>query len=210
MNQMLKVLTDDLLPVYENEEGIKLVDAKEMHGAMLIGKKFDSWIKSRLITFKKDSDYFITPNYMLTMQTAKEIAIAQNTEMGRAIRKYFEEAEERFKPTRKAVSKVAPNYLKVIETVNEFARYTRMNHNEIYNWVYKIMKTQHGIDVKSRLENERMNINAQHYKKTGKPYAETTLKRKVNGIEVMIGMGVLGTFYSVLVDLLGKAKGVIS
>jgi Rha family phage regulatory protein len=101
-----------------------------------------------------------------------------------------------------------PDHTKVVERVNEYARYTRQDYNAIYNGIYKIMKAQHGIDVKARVENERRKINAEHYEKTGKLYAESTLKSKVNGIDVMVRMGVLEKFNTILVGLLAKAKGI--
>jgi hypothetical protein len=70
------------------------------------------------------------------------------------------------------------------------------------------MKSQHGIDVKARVENERRKINAERYEKTGKLYAESTLRSKVNGIDVMVRMEVLDKFNNILVGLLAKAKGI--
>ncbi|KYD12405.1 ORF6N domain-containing protein [Saccharococcus caldoxylosilyticus] len=101
-----------------------------------------------------------------------------------------------------------PEHTKVIELVNEYARWTRMGHNEVYNTVYKIMQAQYGIDVRTRVENERQRINEEHYRKTGKYYAESTLKKKVNGIDIMVRMGCLDKFHKILVGLLAKAKGV--
>jgi Rha family phage regulatory protein len=101
-----------------------------------------------------------------------------------------------------------PDASKVVERVNEYARYTRMGHDEIYNSIYQILKAQHGIDVKARVENERRKINADYYARTGKLYAESTLKKKVNGVDVMVRMGALDKFNSILVGLLAKAKGI--
>lgn len=100
-----------------------------------------------------------------------------------------------------------PEPAKVVERVNEYARYTRQGHDEIYNGIYKILKAKHGIDVKVRVENERRKINAEYYEKKGKLYAESTLKQKVNGIDVMVRMGALEKFNTILVGLLAKARG---
>jgi Rha family phage regulatory protein len=103
-----------------------------------------------------------------------------------------------------------PEHTKVVELVNEYARWTRMGHNEVYNSIYKIMQAQYGIDVRARVENERQRINEEHYRKTGRYYAESTLKKKVNGIDIMVRMGCLDKFHKILVGLLAKAKGVSS
>lgn len=101
-----------------------------------------------------------------------------------------------------------PDPAKVKDRINEYVRYTRQDYDEVYNGIYQILKAQHGIDIKTRVENERRKINAEHYEKTGKLYAESTLKSKVNGIDVMVRMGVLEKFNNILVGLLAKAKGI--
>jgi phage anti-repressor protein len=105
----LKVIADEILPVYENEFGEKFVDARELHRVLLVGKDFTTWIKDRIdkYGFIEGEDFspilVKTPNgrprteYILTLDTAKEIAMVQNNEMGRAVRKYFIEVEKRFR-----------------------------------------------------------------------------------------------------------------
>jgi len=100
-----------------------------------------------------------------------------------------------------------PDHTKVVARVNEYARWTRIGHNEVYNKIYDIMQAQHGIDVRQRVQNERDRINLEHFAKTGKRYAESTLKSKVNGIDVMVRMGVLDKFNTILVGMLAKVKG---
>jgi phage anti-repressor protein len=254
----LKVVANEMLPVYETSNGDKVVNARELHEQLVVGKDFTHWIKDRIekYGFVENEDYILTlakigerknvtrHDYILTLDTAKEIAMVQNNEMGRAIRKYFIEVEKRFKQPKTQIEMLAimaqqmveqekTNALrdqkitaiessvhhithnlidvsepaKVIERVNEYARYTRQGHDAIYNGIYQILKAKHGIDVKARVENERRKINAEHYQKKGKLYAESTLKQKVNGIDVMVRMEVLDKFNSILVGLLNKARG---
>jgi phage anti-repressor protein len=252
----LKVVANEMLPVYETSTGEKVVDARELHEQLLVGKVFAAWIQEKFerYGFIEGEDFFPisekTQNgrpkqdYILTLDTAKEIAMVQNNEMGRAIRKYFIEVEKRFKQPKTQVEMIAmmaqqmveqernnalrdqkiiaiesnvqsiahnltavPEPAKVVERVNEYARCTRQGHDEIYKGIYMILKAQHGIDVKARVENERRKINAEYYEKKGKLYAESTLKQKVNGIDVMVRMGVLEKFNAILVGLLTKARG---
>lgn len=100
-----------MVPVYENENGEKLVDARELHEKLMVGKDFTSWIKGRIekFDFVENEDYFLTltkigergnvtrHDYYLTIDTSKEIAMVQNNEMGKAIRRYFIEVEKRTK-----------------------------------------------------------------------------------------------------------------
>lgn len=100
-----------------------------------------------------------------------------------------------------------PDHTKVVARVNELARWSRMGHNEVYNKIYDILKAKHGIDVRQRVENERYKINVERFNSTGKYYAESTLKSRVNGIDVMVRMGVLDKFNEILVGMLTRAKG---
>lgn len=107
MNQ-LKVIANEILPVYQNENNEKVVNARELHEQLLVNTRFNDWI-SRLINnygFAQNEDFhsFLSKTngrpsteYLLTIDTAKEIAMVQNNEAGRAIRKYFIEVEKRFR-----------------------------------------------------------------------------------------------------------------
>jgi Rha family phage regulatory protein len=99
-----------------------------------------------------------------------------------------------------------PDHAKVVSTVNEYARWARLGHNEVYNRVYDILKDQHGIDVKQRVMNERERIQNEYHRRTGKKYAESTLKQKANGIDVMVKIGCLDKFQSILSGMLAKEK----
>lgn len=99
-----------------------------------------------------------------------------------------------------------PDHAKVVSTVNEFARWTRLGHNEVYNKVYEILKRIHGIDVRQRVENERERIQKEYNQKSGKWYSESTLKSKINGIDIMVRMGCLDKFNNILVGLLSQEK----
>lgn len=256
----LKVIADEILPVYETSTGEKVVDARELHEKLLSKQEFANWIKRRIENYgfvenedffsfdtviKRDTGATKRKDYIFTIDTGKEIAMVENNEMGRAIRKYFIEVEKKLKQPKTQIEMLAmmaqqmveqektntlrdqkinalegsfqtltigltavPDSTKVVDTVNEYARYTRIGHNEVYNGIYKIMKAQHGIDVKARVENERKKLNEEYLKKTGKLYKESTLKSKVNGIDVMVRMGALDKFNSILIGLLAKAKGI--
>lgn len=99
-----------------------------------------------------------------------------------------------------------PDAAKVVDLINEYSRWTRTGHNEIYNRIYDTMKDQHGINVLERVQRERDKINVERIKSIGRPYAESTLKKMVNGIDIMVRMGVLDKFHSILVGMLAKAK----
>lgn len=92
-----------------------VVDARELHAALGVGKDFSTWIKSRIkqYGFVEHQDYVTAKNlrspisgsskareqvaidYYITLDMAKELAMVERNEKGRAVRKYFIECERR-------------------------------------------------------------------------------------------------------------------
>lgn len=48
MNNRMKVLTNELLPVYETDIGERIVDGRELHAFLEVGRDFTNWIKDRI------------------------------------------------------------------------------------------------------------------------------------------------------------------
>lgn len=107
----------DLIPVAPGQIGrhqTSVVSARTLHGALGVGRDFTTWIKSRVsqFGFVAGEDYTIVENlrspvlmsaksrqqvahdYLLTLDTAKELAMVERNERGRAIRRYFIRCEE--------------------------------------------------------------------------------------------------------------------
>jgi phage anti-repressor protein len=105
MNELIEVVKQD---------GEQLVSARELHRALEVGKDFSNWIKDRIekYDFVEDEDYrkaegFSPPDsentksrvqttieYLLTLDTAREIAIVENNEKGREVRRYLIKLEK--------------------------------------------------------------------------------------------------------------------
>lgn len=89
--------------VIGNEEQ-PTVDARELWVALKSKRDFSNWIKDRLVDFEEDKDF--SPNlaksslgrpaieYILTLDTAKHLAMLERNEQGRKIRQYFIEVEK--------------------------------------------------------------------------------------------------------------------
>lgn len=99
-----------------------------------------------------------------------------------------------------------PDSAIVNKTINELHRWTRLNHNEIFHKTYDLLKERHGIDVPRRVENERSKIQDEYHERTGRWYAEATLRQKVNGIDIMVRMNCLDQFHEIAVGWLAKEK----
>jgi len=107
--EKLTMLENGLVPVYRSENG-QAVSARELHEFLEVGKDFTSWVKDRISKygFTENEDFIVfTENgenlgrpkteYILTLDTAKEIAMVQNNEKGSQARKYFIAVEKKFK-----------------------------------------------------------------------------------------------------------------
>lgn len=107
----MKILENGLIPIYEGENGKNLVDGRELHSFLEVGKDFTTWIKDKISKygFIENEDYSVTltktgersnvikHEYTLTIDTAKEISMVENNEKGSQARKYFIAVEKKFK-----------------------------------------------------------------------------------------------------------------
>jgi len=99
MNELLKF----------DESGNQTVSARELHAALGVGKDFSTWIKDRFEKYGFEEGKSYSPilgnrsdglpgkprlEYLLSISTAKEIAMVENNEQGRGIRQYLIKVEE--------------------------------------------------------------------------------------------------------------------
>lgn len=106
MNNM-KIFQDGLIKIYENDRQEQLVDARELHQKLESKRDFSNWITDRIekYDFVENIDFTTILlkstggrpriEYALTLDTAKEIAMVENNEQGRKIRRYFIEVEKK-------------------------------------------------------------------------------------------------------------------
>lgn len=106
----LTILENGLIPVYKNNGNQHVVNARELHEFLEVGRDFTNWIKDRIekYDFVENTDFIIfaengensgrpKTEYILTMDMAKEIAMVQNNSKGSQARKYFIAVEKKFK-----------------------------------------------------------------------------------------------------------------
>jgi anti-repressor protein len=104
-----------IIPILWGEQ--PMVDARALHGALGVGRDFSNWIKDRLdfcdavegvgyevgfgqlaseTTEAKDPRGHNRTDYRLTVPLAKEIAMLERNDTGKAVRRYFLEVEARY------------------------------------------------------------------------------------------------------------------
>lgn len=107
--QNLTVIENELVPVYETSTGEKVVYGTELYEVLGVRSKFADWIKNRLNdceavenedfqTFSKNLEKGRPSiDYIIKLDTAKEMAMLERNEKGKQVRRYFIQIEKKYK-----------------------------------------------------------------------------------------------------------------
>lgn len=167
MNNM-KIFQDGLIKVYENDRQEQLVDARELHEKLESKRDFSNWITDRIEKYDFIENVDFTTillkstggrpriEYALTLDTAKEIAMVENNEQGKTIRRYFIEVEKKARNMFE-IPKTLPEALRKAAELAEqleqqkpkvlFAESVETSKNSVLiNELAKILK-QNGYDI---------------------------------------------------------------
>lgn len=109
----LKLLENELVPVYTTSTGEKIVYGTELHEALGVKSNFSTWAKRRFseCDAEENKDYQVCfPNlesennggknkteYIIQLDTAKEMAMLERNEVGKKVRRYFIKIDEKYK-----------------------------------------------------------------------------------------------------------------
>lgn len=103
----------NLIAITKSEIGnteLNSVNAREIHSYLQVNTKFADWIRRAIekYDFKENVDYVcflknekagnnaISKDYIVTLDMAKELAMLENNEKGKEIRKYFIKVEKEY------------------------------------------------------------------------------------------------------------------
>jgi phage anti-repressor protein len=134
----LKLIQNQLIPVYENKRQEQIVDGRELHTLLKVQTRFNDWISRKIkdYDFIEGEDFYSylskskggrkATEYALKIDVAKEIAMVESNEIGRKIRKYFIQVEKLWREelSRRAI---------ITEAKAEFPEFTQailMAHDE--------------------------------------------------------------------------------
>ncbi|MCR2047900.1 antA/AntB antirepressor family protein [Acetatifactor muris] len=120
MMEELKVIENDLVPVYETNTGEKVVYGTELHTVLGVKSNYREWAKRRLkdIDALENEDFegveISTPSgqarkdHIIKLDIAKEMAMLERNEKGKQVRRYFIQVERKYKEVQRlAADKVA-------------------------------------------------------------------------------------------------------
>lgn len=111
--EAMKLLESSIVPIYEKNcvDGSnfheQVVNSRELWKALGAKTEYSHWVKRRLedIDAEESKDYLTVVkkdgrqtlvDYIVTLDTAKEMAMLERNDMGKMIRRYFIEAEKRY------------------------------------------------------------------------------------------------------------------
>lgn len=110
MENKLKMIENDLVAVYITSTGEKVVYGSELHQVLEVKSKFADWIKNHLNdceateneefqSFSKILEKGGRPQteYIIKLDTAKEMAMLERNEKGKQVRRYFIQVERKYK-----------------------------------------------------------------------------------------------------------------
>ncbi len=106
----LKLLENELVPVYTTSTGEKVVYGKELHAVLEVKSNYRDWIKNRIkdCDARENEDFesfdkFLAKGgrpqieHIIKLDTAKEMAMLERNDKGKRVRRYFIEVEKRYK-----------------------------------------------------------------------------------------------------------------
>ena len=138
-------MSNSLIPVFSgniNQEQITLVNARELHQFLEVGRQFSDWIKDRIeqYEFIENQDYILTfhktgerqnvkvTDYHITLDMAKEISMVERNAKGKQARQYFIECEKKVKQQEQqfAIPKTLPEALRLAADIQDKLEATKL------------------------------------------------------------------------------------
>lgn len=115
MDNNFSVIDNEIVPVYETDKGEKVVNGRELYNVLQSKQDFSTWVKKRLseCDAEENVDYELLHNfveqvsgtkhridYIINLDTAKEMAMLERNETGKKVRKHFIDIENRYKQSK--------------------------------------------------------------------------------------------------------------
>ena len=166
-----KIIEGDIVPIYENNKGEKLINARELHEKLGNKRQFANWIKQRIeqYKFEQSKDYIrfnnfvkgdengfgnrTTIEYYLTIDTAKEICMIENNDIGRNIRRYFIEVEKRYRSIIESPQNIFDVMRIALDQIEQNEKRLGLVENETKENKYKIKQNSEEIEeIKRKID----------------------------------------------------------
>lgn len=113
MENKLRLIENDLVPVYETSTGEKVVYGTELHQVLGVKSNYRDWINNRLNDCEavENEDFEAAKilassgqskkEHIIKLDIAKEMAMLERNEKGKQVRRYFIQVEKKYKAENK-------------------------------------------------------------------------------------------------------------
>ncbi len=146
----------NLVPVFTGQlqdQTTQLCNARDLHATLGVGAKFEDWIARKVeqYGFTEGEDFLSilrktrgrpATDYHLTLDMAKELAMVENNDKGRQVRRYFIEIEKKAKAPAITQAQALPSPSKI--TPNLRSRINKKAHAlalEQYDTIHDLVET---------------------------------------------------------------------
>lgn len=126
--QNLKIIENELVPVYETDTGEKVVYGTEFYSVLGVKSNYRDWIKNRLkdcdAVENEDFESFAKNlakggrpklEYIIKLDTAKEMAMLERNAKGKQVRRYFIQIEKKYRASSQMTGQAAPALLETFQ-----------------------------------------------------------------------------------------------
>lgn len=202
-NEMIKVTVSN---------GMQAVNARDLHAVLGVGRDFSNWIRSRIkkFGFVENVDYqsfaqigereigaTVRIDYALSLNMAKELAMIENNEKGRQVRRYFIECEEKLK-SQQLIPQNYPDALRALaDKVDENRRQQKLIEQKDKELDYKDHLITHAnLEIK---ETQR-NLSEHRRALFSERRENEELKKKVSYLDIIMGSDSLVTTTQIAKD----------
>lgn len=170
----LTLIQNNLIPVYQSKKQESVVNARELYDFLESKQEFAPWIKNKIdkYGFVENEDFLIVlsktsgrpkQDFILKLDVAKEIAMVENNEKGKQVRKYFISIEKEMQNRNVAKVQSKPIRLNLTESIKalpespnkrfKYKQYTDLVYKFIFNKNSKQLREMYGIGEKETPRN---------------------------------------------------------
>lgn len=115
--------------------------------------------------------------------------------------------EQQYQNTNNKVAQIqnhlteSPDRKTIQREINTYARRNEMKIQDVRTMIYNKIEDLHGVDVMQRVANARKKLQDERVEKGKKPYAKSTLEQKINGMDIIAELDLMGEVMKILAGI---------
>ncbi|EGL20100.1 MULTISPECIES: antA/AntB antirepressor family protein [unclassified Paenibacillus] len=144
--ESLELIEDEFVPVYRNEKGESVVDGRDLKEYLGVRRDYSTWLKGRVEEYSFELGKDFTPNrgkstggrprvdHILSLDMAKELAMVENNQKEKEVRRYFIELESKYKAALQEIERLYSQLFDAsnLITMNSAAKSIGIGRNKMF------------------------------------------------------------------------------